>query len=347
MGGREISPGLQQGFNWTAQDSDSQYTVSFHFPPTFNLNCVKLDFTQRDGGAIISVNIPNSPPLLAGVLYGDATEAILRSDESDSKVVATITKAAAGEWPFPIKSPGPNTLIDPQSAFTLGLYLSAHGGSPQEQESGVHLVDLSMQLGYPPALFHVAESQPPEKVAVRLYLLQMAAERYNFPPAICRLLLFNVASDPTFAADGLRTLEQFAEKGVVEAHESLAYLLSPASGVPCASKDRAAAMRHIDAVLDADESNMAMTIEKAKLLFTGSEGVPQDAAAARSIYARALAVGKQRGVSLPELEQLVAGEQNGAAGKSWFFWAVGAVAALVFGLAVFRHFRRQSAQTRK
>jgi hypothetical protein len=308
---------------------------------------VKLDFIQRDGGAIISVNIPNLPPLLAGVLYGDATEAILRSHESDSKVVATITKAAPGEWPFPIKSPGPNTLIDPKSALALGLHLSAHGGSPQEQESGQDLVALSTQLGYPPALFHFAETQPPDKGAVCLHLLQMAAERYNFPPAICRLLFMSVMSDPTFAADGLRRLEQFAEKGVVEAHESLAHLLSPASGVSFPSKDRAAAMRHIDAVLDADENNVAMAIEKAKLLFAGSEGVPQDAAAARAIYARVLAMGKQSGVSLPELEQLVAGGQHGAAGKPWFFWAVGAIAGLVFALAVFRHFRRQAAQTRK
>jgi hypothetical protein len=110
-------------------------------------------------------------------------------------------------------------------------------------------------------------------IVTRLQFPQIAAAKYNFHPTICHLLSMRVAADRGNAAGDVRKLEQFAEMGVGQAHEALAHLPSPASEALFAPKDGTAAMGHLDAALAPNDNDIAILVEKLKLLFAGFKGV--------------------------------------------------------------------------
>jgi triosephosphate isomerase len=78
-----IPRNLQPSFDWTCDETDAHLSVTFSFPPTFDLRAVRSRLHKVDSKSCIPVTFSEVPYLLHGILTGDAQSAELESRESD------------------------------------------------------------------------------------------------------------------------------------------------------------------------------------------------------------------------------------------------------------------------
>jgi hypothetical protein len=323
-----IEPDLQGAYDWSFSQTDTSVTVSFTFPATFNLSCVRADLNASKSA--ISVVVPNSPPLLHGRLVEPVAGVICASDNPTHTVRVTLAKSLPEPWPLVVSTGHPNAqTIDAKSAFLIWSALMAS----QQAElvpTAMDYLRLSADVGFVPALTTFARLCLGHKTAHAhgIEMLNIAANRYHDVASTAQLAYFLVLDGNR---DGFAILEQAAEAGSPDAHFFLGKLLSPVCTEQWSPKNGPQAMKHLQMSTDI-RGNYLASCEIARLLWAGCDGIPQDRQRAKALYSQAQELA--HGAELPPLE----GESRVT---TWLVPGAALAAVAAFGLALFFHLRRR------
>lgn len=282
-----IPKNLQSLFNWTFDQNQEEFYITFEYPETFNPQCIEIKLSSQ--ATSILVYAADRVPILAGHLVMPIK--YINKVFRDGKYVISLGKTTPLATPFLI-----NTLheelrsIDPKSAFILFQHLCA-SENQEEIQSGTIMLQASAQAGYVPAMQVLASIylDTPNTSQQGFILLKRAADIYDDPMSSFQVGIIYMSHGNQ---NGEYYLQKAAKLGFVPAHLSLGQFYSPLTEFKFDGKDPKRAREEFSAVVDSGEDLDAAYIELAKLLRAGLGG-PKDEARAAELEAKAEEIRKK------------------------------------------------------
>lgn len=228
-----IDPQLLKAFEWTFEDFEDHFDISFEFPEGFNEDLLRVELTCNN--KCIYIGVTKQPPFFAGKFYNTVKN--YTKVQSKSKNIHRFTKETNEEWPLPILEESEDQkLMDPQSCFNAFLYfqnLATQVTAEDKQQELLGMAQVLLQRSadtlYPPAVATISKIMLGQGNQMMLSqaraLLAHTVELFKDPQ--CAFVLGLLLSQTGDLDEALAYLHIGAEAGIIDAINAMAEILSP------------------------------------------------------------------------------------------------------------------------
>lgn len=341
-----IKPQYHEMYEWNYTDRENDCIIEFHFPGTFNPDCVESKLNNNKTALMVS--FAGNPPIVCGALFGTASGIEISLKEQTYSIV--ITKNQNEKWPILIKMVHPDyQTIDPKSAFICYQELCSLPDDKTSQNLAIQFLEKSANAGYLNALQILGQIylNTEDHYAEGAVLLKHGADKYKDPICCYHIGLVCVSHIDEIDA-GIQYLTRSAEGGYGMANFTLGQIYSPISNIKYEHKDGAKAMQYFKSVPE-ENITPALLTEMAQFYEQGI-GVEKDEKKAEELRGKAnemiqkmLETAKANHQILSADDQQDISEQNTPkTSTSQTIFMVGAISAFVagFGYMVYRRFTK-------
>ena len=319
-------------YDYNIEDHEEEIDIKFEIPKIFNPSVLNISLDTAKN--TILIKIPDQVPIVAGVFL-HPVESFLKTKD-DKSLTISFEKKTPEKWPYMISKPMPGSgEIDPKSALILFNVL----GTKEDKEThefAQKMLTYSLDSHFLPAiLFGVqANLQPGGDKEAAITLLNIAALKYEFPPALFQLGML-LLGDEKSAVNGFNMLQKAAEKGIGLAVVVMASALSPLSDIKFPVKDPEQALILFEQVIkEADEPN---ALYEAAKLYDAGIGCKPDHEKAMEYLNRA----KKANPETPDLPKQAVKPEIKNTIKTISIVATSCVAIAGIGYAVYKIFKNK------
>lgn len=291
-----VSPYFLKTFEWTAEDAEDHFDVTFSFPDDFNVDLMKVELTSNN--KCVYIGVTSQPPFFAGSFYNRITK--YTKVTSKGQIIHRFTKETPEKWPIMLSDPTVDSnLMDPKSLFLSYLYNQSLVEQLSDDETKQMLLNLALsrleeaaKYYYPPAICEYAKillsQNNPQLSLMAKQFLSIGARVFNDPPSTFMAGL--VDAQMGNISEAIEEFKAAAQSGIVDALNALGEIYSPLQEPRNQFEDAEAAVELFNQVLKIDPNHFFAMYNLCKMYAAGC-GVKRDMEKAKSLKEKCAEIG--------------------------------------------------------